>query len=410
MYAALILYLYGDLAIYGSSVPVSAAFFTGNTSIVMGSLVWTNNWSDSNPICSDHTCVDIYYFYLVLFSLFVLPFCFFNFENTKPLQILTMATRNVALLSMIVISLIYVANGCQNSCRGSMSIEANGSCCPSMADLIASNSIVNFQGLPFLFGAAIYSFMCSHSLPSLLTPINDKSNLKSLILGDFALILVVYTVLCMSALFAFDASTLDASCSASSIHPCKLQQLYTLNFISYDVHWLADFLVLFPVFTLTTNFPLICITLRNNLITLLETIIITIRVRRERKFDEVLTPYFSQGKDALHPAIRRGIMPLVAALPPLVIAFCTKDVDVLVGVTGSFAGICVIFVIPAAFVMSVRRKKGGHPRKSAERERRAAYFLENHHRSPFKSDGWAYLLCCAAVVSVPLAIWHLATA
>ena len=32
-------------------------------------------------------------------------------------------------------------------------------------------------GLPTLFGVCVYSFMCHHSLPSLITPISNKSRI-----------------------------------------------------------------------------------------------------------------------------------------------------------------------------------------------------------------------------------------
>jgi hypothetical protein len=54
-------------------------------------------------------------------------------------------------------------------------------------------------------------------------------------------------------------------CSAA----CTIQQLITLNYASYDIRPIAIFLTLFPVFTLSSNFPLIAITLRNNLMILI---------------------------------------------------------------------------------------------------------------------------------------------
>jgi hypothetical protein len=54
-------------------------------------------------------------------------------------------------------------------------------------------------------------------------------------------------------------------CKCSDVYPCPLDSLYTLNFQHFDVSPLADFLTLYPVFTLSSNFPLIAITLRNNL-------------------------------------------------------------------------------------------------------------------------------------------------
>ena len=70
------------------------------------------------------------------------------------------------------------------------------------------------SGLPNLFGVCVYSFMCHHSLPSLVTPINNKSRLYPLILGDYLLILGFYFLLAFTGIFAFR----------------EINDLYTLNF------------------------------------------------------------------------------------------------------------------------------------------------------------------------------------
>ncbi len=46
---------------------------------------------------------------------------------------------------------------------------------------------------------------------------------------------------------------------------------------------------------------------------------------------------------------------LLACVPPIGIAFATRNVDFLVGFTGSYAGLCIMFVIPALLVMYARR-------------------------------------------------------
>lgn len=69
-------------------------------------------------------------------------------------------------------------------------------------------------GLPNLFGVCVYSFMCHHSLPSLVTPINNKQRLYTLILGDYLLILAFYCLLAFTGIFAFR----------------EINDLYTLNF------------------------------------------------------------------------------------------------------------------------------------------------------------------------------------
>ena len=89
------------------------------------------------------------------------------------------------------------------------------------------------------------------------TPINRKRHLSKLLLSDYVLILSFYLLLAFTGIFAFE----------------EINDLYTLNFQPKpgEPWYLATihyFLSLFPVFTLSTNFPIIAITLRNNLRTL----------------------------------------------------------------------------------------------------------------------------------------------
>ena len=109
------------------------------------------------------------------------------------------------------------------------------------------------SGLPALVGSCVYSFMCHHSLPSLVTPIKDKSRLLRHLAFDYSAILVFYLALALPAVFAFPT----------------LQDLYTLNFTPQPgapIHMeiINYFLTLFPVFTLTATFPIIAVTLRSN--------------------------------------------------------------------------------------------------------------------------------------------------
>ena len=75
--------------------------------------------------------------------------------------------------------------------------------------------IAAFDGIPNLFGACIYSFMCHHSLPSLVTPISPKRGLYRLFMADYILIGAFYLLLGFTGMFAFQ----------------NLKDLYTLNFV-----------------------------------------------------------------------------------------------------------------------------------------------------------------------------------
>jgi amino acid permease len=66
-------------------------------------------------------------------------------------------------------------------------------------------AVANFSGIPNLFGVCIYSFMCHHSLPSMVTPIRNKKGLYALIGSDFVLILGFYALLSFTGIFASTA-------------------------------------------------------------------------------------------------------------------------------------------------------------------------------------------------------------
>ena len=226
---------------------------------------------------------------------------------------------------------------------------------PPMADL---------SGTPNLFGVCIYAFMCHHSLPSLVTPIRNKSHLTSALAGTYLLILAFYSALSISAVFTF----------------AQVDDIYTLNFQPHDdvggqlpvtqVKLFQYFLALFPVFTLSTTFPLIAITLRNNLQAL------------------------STGL-GLRFAANRYSTALLAVLPPTVVASVTSQVELLVSITGSYAGAGVQYLIPACLVLLARRR-------APELERRGGGGTLARHRSPFRHNGWVYAVVVWAAVCVAL--------
>lgn len=184
-----------------------------------------------------------------------------------------------------------------------------------------SPSLANAQGLPALFGISVYSFMCHHSLPGMVTPMTTKRHLYKLLMVDFIVILVLYLLLTYTAVFRF----------------AVLQDLYTLNFFppnSVTPAVISYFIVLFPVFTLTTNFPIIAVTLRETIKELFHT--------------------FRKGKK-YHFLIEYLVFPLIAIVPPFAIAFGTQDEELLVAITGSLPGVGVQYIIPVFLAFVARR-------------------------------------------------------
>lgn len=335
----IIVYLYGDLSIYAVAVPKSLrevlCTYTGNISNENVTLQDSDRCWESSDITRDNA----YRVFVTVFFILLGPFVLFNVQKTKYLQIFTTVARWLAFTLMIVLTIIQLAKG-------------NGRGKPSVGHL---------TGIPNLFGVCIYSFMCHHSLPSLVTPIRNKSRLTSVLAGDYTIILIFYALLSFTGVFTF----------------AKVEDLYTLNFPPNDngqvrqvvtnIKAFEYFLNLFPVFTLSTNFPIIAITLRNNLQALL------------------VRPHLSR-------LVNHYLIALLAILPPVAVALATNKVDFLVGITGSYAGTGIQYVVPACLVYLGRRevpdiqaRVGGDPLV---------------HRSPFSHRLWVYLVLLWAVMCV----------
>ena len=166
--------------------------------------------------------------------------------------------------------------------------------------------------------------MCHHSIPSIIAPIRSKNKLKSLFAYDYLCIVLFYLLLSLTAVFTFET----------------FEDLYTLNFrpTTRCAHSVVDvpkvlayFISLFPVFTLSSSFPIIGITLRNNLETIFKSC-----WKIERK--------------------QRILLVIVVLVLPATTSVLTENINFLVGFTGSYAGVAVQYVIPALLVYNARRQ------------------------------------------------------
>lgn len=319
---AMAVYLYGDLSIYAIAVPKTLHHFSGD---VFGK--------------------ETYLVFVAIFAAFIVPFCFFSFTDTKYIQYGTMAARNSAFIMMIGCSLAYAVSP------------------PSSVDNYSRNvPLFHTSGIGSIFGTAVYSFMCHHSIPGIIGPLKDKSALTWIFALDYIVILLANLLLCVSALVAFGNAP-NSTCDSGSDQPCQIQDLFTLNFVSYHVKAIGDFLVLFPVFTLTSSFPLIAITLRNNL------------------------------KDL--GIKKRWIAAVCASFPPIIIAAATDNLGLVVSLTGSVGGVLIQFVVPAALVLASRKHWENNP-----------VAFQKMHESPFKHKGWLYLLFVFSLISMALSLMY----
>ena len=97
--------------------------------------------------------------------------------------------------------------------------------------------------------------------------------------------------------------------------------------------------------------------------------------------------------------VEKIVMPLLAVVPPIILALITHDLSTLVSITGSYAGAFVQYLIPAALIFFGRKRLAYLVRLSPSL---APVTHQNPHRSPFGNIFWICLVCLWAVVSIGL--------
>ena len=346
-YISMILYLYGDLAIYDAAVPKSLRDTTC-TFYQNSSSNGTQKLSESDPCWPSVNLsrLNVYRIYVVCFNLLIGALVFHNVQKTKLLQICTTAMRWIAFITMIALAVKHIIENKTSSNKVDPQLDIK---------------MFNIKGLPNFFGVCIYAFMCHHSLPSIITPIKSKAKFIYMLSLAYICILVFYLLLSFTGVFAFGN---------------KLEDFYTLNFEpthnsndSLVLKVIKYYLSLFPVFTISASFPIIAITLRNNLIGLYS-----------------LTKKGNVNTKMLH------LFPLITLIPPLIISLITHDLQLLVGITGSYAGVCIQYIFPALLVYFGRRESIRHFHTN--------YQTKQNYKSPFMSKYWVYFVLLWAHVSV----------
>ena len=344
----IVAYLFGDLAINCTAVAKSLRDVTCTHTNKNNLSTTTPSYAlDLTDPCWDKeslTRTDAYRIYVAIFYLLIGPFAFFNVTKTKYLQIFTTILRWAAFGTMMILATMRIADS--SSVHGS----------PKSAD---------FSATPHVFGVAVYAFMCHHSIPSVVSPIKNKSSIASILATDYLLITTFYLALAYTGTFAFP----------------NVPDLYTLAFQpqagsnpSVDLRIVDYFLTLFPVFTLSTNWPVLAITLRNNL--------------------ETMFTDFSICSN-MSTTVKRLIFPLLATIPPILLALGTEDLAVLVTITGAYAGVGIQFVIPCSLVFFARRRL-----RTLESNLNSD--IENPLESLFKHASFVFLVLAMSLIAVGL--------
>jgi len=91
-------------------------------------------------------------------------------------------------------------------------------------------------------------------------------------------------------------------------------------------------------------------------------------------------------------------VPLFVIILPLGIALITDDVELLVSITGSFAGVGVQYIMPAILILAARKKV----------ETLIDLKVPPKYSSPFRHVFWCYFVFIFAAITVGIVILNLA--
>jgi len=420
------IYLYGDLAIYASAAPTTLlALYPGESGKVWVPFLDVEYETDEESA---------YNLWLAIFSLVVVPLSCLNFQKTKHLQLFTCTYRNVAFIIMIFLAFSRFRDHESQRTASSPTSDPSTQPTSNTSDVVIEDHyspiwdtdddavdapMSNFAALPRLFGAATYSFMCHHSIPSIIFPIEDSArrSVNRILAADYFFILGFYLLLCSSAYLAFGTWE-DASCNEFPNGPtCGVKSIYILNF-SNSGAFIGELLTMLPVFVCLTNFPLIAITTRNNLIpwfNLAQNRLFFSPVRRSQfnrvatnatggisegeNRDSVELSRFGHGEEEEDEDGARGFAmqeednrpklwhSLLVAVPPVGIAFLVHDVSVIVQYTGAYAGLALEFLFPCVLVVASRRSLAAMQSKLSN----SAY------ASPFGGRWWILVFIWAII-------------
>lgn len=161
--------------------------------------------------------------------------------------------------------------------------------------------------------------------------------------------------------------------NAGSFAFAKLHDLYTLNFqpSESDVFGTTTelkvaqlvidyYLALYPVFTISASFPIICITLRNTLHDVCTSSYKWLFYRCDCCAASRAGACCTRVADFLLFERPRLVFAALVLLPPAAIALLTTNVTLLVSVTGNFAGVGIQYVAPALLVVGARAYLSRH--------------------------------------------------
>ncbi|XP_041134433.1 transmembrane protein 104-like [Polyodon spathula] len=330
----LLLSIWGSLTMYLTMVPFSLSDLLCKPETDCNRLQNFTSIADQGLCWGSLTRISVYRIFLTLFILMVGPFVFFSVQKNQYVQVFASIMSFVVFSIMFVTSVVILARG-----------QGRGT--PILADLNA---------FPSVFGACSVAAVSHTVLPTVVPLIRNKTYLCQGVLAVFAAVTVLYLTLCLFVVFVFQEK--------------DIQAVILVNFASCSiipVIFVIYILGLYTTIKVSANFPLNGVTLSDNLRSMFA------------------------GFQCSHAwPVDRLLFPLAVIVPPLAISYSTHNIEMIVGITGSYTVNFIQYVTPSALVYLSRK----------EARARFGEDVKIKHASPFQHGFWIILALLYATVGL----------
>ncbi|XP_058891345.1 transmembrane protein 104-like isoform X2 [Acipenser ruthenus] len=330
----LLLSIWGSLLMYLTMVPFSLANLLCKPETDCNKLGNFSFIADEGLCWGPLTKISVYRIFLTLFILLVGPFVFFSVQKNKYIQVFASIMSFVVFSIMFVTSVVILARG-------------RGRGTPILAD---------FNAFPSVFGACSVAAVSHTVLPTVVPLIRNKTYLCQGVMVVFATVTLLYLTLCVFVVFVFPEK--------------DIQAVILVNFATCSVVpvvFVIYILGLYTTIKVSANFPLNGVTLSDNLKSMFA------------------------GFQCSHAwPVDRLLFPLAVIAPPLAISYGTHNIEMIVGITGSYTVNLIQYVTPSALVYLSRK----------EARARFGDDVLIKHASPFQHGFWIILALLYAAVGL----------
>ncbi|CAI5729896.1 unnamed protein product [Peronospora destructor] len=262
----------------------------------------------------------------IVFACIVLPLSCSDLTEQIYVQLAMSVVRFAALLIM-VISAAYAVYG--DPYDGGARLKEN-----SESPYISDYSLVDMSGFGVMFSTSVFSQLFQHSVPGLLAPLGARNQEKAkAIFGSTLLTTMMFYIALGSVSSLYFGPKLATSVNLNwADFTWGVDESITL--VPLWAKLLSMIVVVFPALDTLSVFPLICVTLGDNM-----AVVVPKRWGTRR------------GKKSSWKLLCR----LGAALPPLLISMFVSDLSVTLQISG-LMGIYVAFFAPALLQLQARRE------------------------------------------------------